>query len=80
MTMVMQARTITATKLKAQLLGALDDVAATGQPYVVTKHGKPVAKIVPADPGGELRGSVTYLVSDEELIAPLDEPWDALAE
>lgn len=78
MTMVMNPRTITATKLKAQLLGALDDVAASGQPYVVTKHGKPVAKIVPVDSNAPLRGSVKVLVSDEELFAPIDVEWDAM--
>lgn len=80
MTLVMQLRTITTKQLKAQLLGVLDDVAATGQSYVVTEHGKPVVKILPVDSGGELRGSVTCLVSDEELIAPIDFEWDATRE
>jgi antitoxin (DNA-binding transcriptional repressor) of toxin-antitoxin stability system len=43
----------------------------------ITKPGKPVARVVAAEPPPSLRGSVTTLVSEEELIAPLDEPWDA---
>jgi prevent-host-death family protein len=78
MTMVMNPKTITATKLKAQLLGALDEVQNTGRPYVVTKHGKPVAKIVPIIDDRPLLGSVKMLVSEDELLAPFDVEWNAL--
>jgi prevent-host-death family protein len=80
MTIVMKPETYTATKLKAQLLRVLDDVAESGAPVTVTKHGKPVAKIVPIEEPLALRGSVTYLVSDEELIKPLDDAWNAAVE
>jgi prevent-host-death family protein len=76
MTMVMKAREINAARFKAQCLGLLDEVAATGQPIVVTKRGKPVAQVVPVDEPPSLRGTVTYLVDDEELIKPIDEIWD----
>jgi prevent-host-death family protein len=70
-------RTVTATRFKAECLGLLDDVARTHRELVVTKHGKPVARVVPAQPPIDLRGSVTFLVDDDELIAPLDVEWDA---
>jgi prevent-host-death family protein len=76
MTMVMNARQINAARFKAECLALLDDVAATGQPIIVTKRGKPVAQVVPVEEPPSLRGSVTYLVDDEELIAPIDEVWD----
>lgn len=69
-------RTISATQFKARCLALLDEVADSGEALVVTKRGKPVARIEPAKPPPSLRGSVTYLVSDEELIAPLWEDWD----
>ncbi len=69
--------TISATQFKARCLALLDEVAESGQPLVVTKHGKPVARVEPLQPAPSLRGSVTYLVSDEELIAPLLIEWDA---
>lgn len=74
----MAERTIAASRFKAQCLALLDDVAATGESLLVTKRGKPVARVVPARKPESLRGSVTYLVDDEELIAPIDVTWDAL--
>lgn len=69
-------RTIPATQFKAQCLAILDDVAEFGETVVVTKRGKPVARLQPIEPRRSLVGSVTYLVSDEELIAPLWDDWD----
>jgi prevent-host-death family protein len=74
MTMVM--KTVNAARFKAECLALLDDVAATGRPIVVTKRGKPVAQVVPVEEPPSLIGSVTYLVSDDELIKPIDEIWD----
>jgi prevent-host-death family protein len=76
MTMVMKE--ISASKFKAQCLALLDDVATTGEPIVVTKRGKPVARVVPVAEPRSLVGSVTFNVSDDELIEPIDEVWDAL--
>ncbi len=55
----------------------MDRVAETGQELVITKHGRPVARVVPAAAPRSLRGTVTYHVDDDELIAPLDDPWSA---
>lgn len=77
MTMVMNEDSITATKLKATLLGVLDDVARTGQTIIVTKHGRPVANIVPhRHEPYDLRTTARQLVSDEELIAPIETEWN----
>ena len=73
----MAGRTITATQFKAKCLGLLDEVAATGQDLIVTKYGRPVVRVVTVVPPPSLVGSVTQLVSDDELMAPFDEPWDA---
>lgn len=69
-------RTISATQFKARCLSLLDEVAESGEDIVVTKRGRPVARLVPLAPAESLEGSVTYLVSDEELIAPLYEDWE----
>lgn len=71
-------RTISATQFKAGCLALLDDVAESGQILVITKHGRPVARVMPVEPPPSLVGSVTFLVSDEALIAPLDVEWDAV--
>jgi prevent-host-death family protein len=70
-------RTIAAARFKAQCLKLLDEVAETGETIVVTKRGKPVARVEPVAEPRSLKGSVTFLVSDEELMAPILEPWDA---
>ena len=70
------ARSIPASEFKAKCLALLDEVAETREALVVTKRGKPVAKVIPADEPRSLIGSVTYLVSDEELIKPLYEDWE----
>jgi prevent-host-death family protein len=70
-------RTLTATRFKAQCLALLDEVAETGESLVITKHGRPVARVAPVQATASLRGSVTFKVSEEELMAPLPEHWDA---
>jgi prevent-host-death family protein len=76
MTMVTK-RHVPAGRFKAQCLALLDEVAATGKPLVITKRGRPVAEVVPIEPPKSLAGTVEILVSEEELIAPVDESWDA---
>lgn len=73
-------RSIPAARFKAQCLKLLDEVAETGETIVVTKRGKPVAKVEAVEEPRSLKGSVVYLVSDEELIAPIDEVWNAEVE
>lgn len=69
-------RTIPAGRFKAQCLRLLDEVAETGETIVVTKRGKAVAKLEPIEEPRSLVGSVTFLVSDDELMEPILEPWD----
>lgn len=67
---------ITATQFKSRCLRLLDEVAETGEPLVVTKHGRPVARVEPVDAPADLRGSATLHISDEELIYSTMGPWD----
>ncbi|MDH4102447.1 MAG: type II toxin-antitoxin system Phd/YefM family antitoxin [Thermoleophilia bacterium] len=69
-------RTIPAGRFKAQCLKLLDEVAETGETIVVTKRGKPVAKIEPVEEPPSLAGSVIYLVDDDELLFSTGEIWD----
>lgn len=72
--------TVPAGEFKAKCLKLLDEVAETGETIVVTKRGKPVARLGPLEPPPSLKGSVTFLVSDEELIKPVLDPLDAETE
>ncbi len=38
-----------AGEFKARCLAVMDRVSQTGEPVLITKHGKPVAKLVPAE-------------------------------
>jgi prevent-host-death family protein len=49
MTIVMST-TIAAGQFKAKCLALLDEVQQTRKEYVITKRGKPVARLVPAEP------------------------------
>jgi len=61
-------KTIPASEFKAKCLALLDEVAQTKETLVVTKRGKPVAHVVPVEEPRSLIGSVTYHISDEELV------------
>ncbi|HEY3974523.1 MAG TPA: type II toxin-antitoxin system Phd/YefM family antitoxin [Candidatus Sulfotelmatobacter sp.] len=38
-----------AGQFKARCLAVMDQVLQSGEPVLITKHGKPVAKLVPAE-------------------------------
>ncbi len=41
-------KSIAVTEFKAHCLALLEDIARTGEPLMVTKRGKPLARIVPS--------------------------------
>ncbi len=76
----MADRTIMASRFKAECLAILDQVDEMKVSFVVTKHGRPVARVVPADStgyGGSLKGSVTLVAEDDEAYYSTGERWDA---
>ena len=72
------ARQITATQAKAHILSLLDDVAA-GDEIEITKHGRTVARLVPASGPAALRGrfagAARSVADDEHLFTP-DAVWE----
>jgi prevent-host-death family protein len=70
---------IAAAAFKAQCLTLMEDVHSTRQPLIITKRGKPLAKLVPVDEPkddfiGRLKG-VFEVVGNFEDDAP--EPWES---
>ncbi|HEY7731037.1 MAG TPA: type II toxin-antitoxin system prevent-host-death family antitoxin [Gaiellaceae bacterium] len=61
---------MTATETKAKILALLDEVAA-GDEVEITKHGRTVARLVPATGSHALKGSVSGVAitaaEDEDL-------------
>jgi len=82
----MDAKSIPAGEFKQRCLAILDEVAESHQEIVVTKRGKPVARLVPvisdaereADILASLRGRGKVLVSEDEFLRPssLDADWN----
>lgn len=70
-------RHIAVSKFKAEVLGLLEEIAQTGEEIVVTKRGRPLAHVRSARKAISLRGSIEYLVSDDELTEPIEQAWDA---
>ena len=77
--MVKSSTTIPAGKFKAQCLALLDDVAATRRSVIVTKHGKPVAMVVPVDPPPPVKSLAGSILHEDDIVAPLGENWNANA-
>lgn len=71
---------IAAGKFKAECLRLMELVKERHEEIIITKRGRPVAKLVPTDDGeeevlfGRLAGTVT---SHGDLTAPLGEAWHA---
>lgn len=78
-----QMKSIAVSEFKAHCLSLLEDVARTGEPILVTKRGKPLARVTPsgnvasARPRDMLRGSVIYKGDIIEPVLP-PEAWNAV--
>lgn len=74
MTMVKKQNIVPAGEFKARCLALLDRVAETGEELIVTKRGKPVARLLPVETPPGLEGSILW---EGDLVSPLEERWDA---
>ena len=69
---------LTATEAKAKILSLLDEVAA-GQEVEITKHGRTVARLVPATGPHALKASlvgVAMTAGREEDLFATDTTWE----
>ena len=74
-------KTIAAAEFKARCLTLMDDVQATREAHIITKRGRPVAKLVPMnrtkdDFIGSLKG-VFRVVGDIESPPVPPEDWES---
>ena len=72
---------IPAAVFKAECLKLMDEVARTGRPIVITKHGKPVAQLapVPAQPASLFGYMKNTLKIKGDIVARMDESWNAVS-
>jgi len=72
-------KSIGVAKFKEQCLALLDELTAEG--LIITKHGKPVARVVPYPrPSGDLIGSLRGKIEVHGEILSTGLGWDARAE
>ena len=73
-------REMAAGQFKAKCLRVMNEVQQTREEVVITKHGKPVVKLVPVESDespsllGYLQGTVQVT---GDIVSPVDEVWEA---
>jgi prevent-host-death family protein len=86
-------RTMPAGEFKAKCLKVMDEVAATGEPVLVTKRGKPVVRVTVLEEAAPRKadvdaifGSLRHMIRSDDglddLVEPIvpEEEWDHLKE
>lgn len=74
-------RTVEASEFEAECLNLMDEVAKTGGAIVITRRGKPVAKLTafserPESLYGLGRGRMNIT---GDIISPIDVEWEAIS-
>ncbi len=75
--MTMKTRTIPAGEFKAKCLALLDEVAASGETLLITKRGKPVARVIPAETEADVR---EYLKNSIKIVGDIVDTSGAWAD
>lgn len=73
---------ITATEFKTSCLKVVDEVHNRHIEVIITKHGKPIAMLVPIPEvrGPELFGCMANMATIQgDILSPLNEEWEATA-
>ena len=79
-----KTRTIPAGEFKAKCLKLMDEIADDGGELVITKRGKPVARLLPPDPDQAQPGApesdvvgcmAGTIVIHGDIIGPFHEDW-----
>jgi prevent-host-death family protein len=70
-----QPKSITTGVFKSRCLEVIDNVARTRQPVIVTKGGRPVAKVVPTETrrSQNLLGTVKF---HGNIVKPILDKWE----
>jgi prevent-host-death family protein len=75
-------KTMAASEFKARCLQVMEQVRSTRSPVVITKRGKPVAKLMPPDeaPAGALGRLAGRIEIFGDLVSPVVPPedWESL--
>jgi prevent-host-death family protein len=75
----MVMKSVSISEFKAKCLGLIDQVDKTRQPLRITRHGRPVAELVPAGPDrkrkflGDMVGTVKFFGDVVSPVIDLEE-------
>jgi prevent-host-death family protein len=70
-------RTMMASRFKAECLAVLDQVEQMHISVTITKHGRPIARIVPlAEDTRPTMGTVRLIAEEDEAYYATGEQWD----
>ncbi len=75
-----QGKTVPAGQFKARCLSLIDEVSLTHQVIVITKRGKPVARLVPLEeekPRSLYGFFAGHVVEEGDIVSPTGEEWGA---
>ena len=72
-------KTIPTTEFKTRCLALLREVAENHETLIVTKHGKPVARVLPYSAPSDLNLLKDSVLFETDLVSPIDEAWDVEA-
>ena len=73
------ARTMKASEFKARCLALMDEIAESGEEIIITKRGKPVARLAPCEdkPTSWFGRDRDGIVIHGDIIEPIDVEWEA---
>jgi len=57
---------------ESRCLELIDLITETGEQLVITRRGKPIARLLPVEASRGLRGSIVW---EKDLVAPADDRW-----
>jgi prevent-host-death family protein len=69
-----KTRSVAFGEFQSHCSSLLDEVEKTGETLIVTRQGKPVARVIPFERPRPLLGSVVW---EGDIVSPIDEEWDA---
>lgn len=79
-TQISADRMIMASRFKAECLAILDQVNDLQITVTITKHGRPIARLVPLDDehaGRPMMDSIRLVAEEDEAYYSTGEAWDA---
>lgn len=76
----MKEESVTISTFKAKCLGLLERTKRKGVEYTITKHGVPIAKVIPIQKQKSLRGSMKGMAEIKGDIVYFDtsDDWEVL--